>query len=292
MQRGATAGVKPYSWLVWCGVPWFLYWRITELRRSLAENCSIERFAWPLLKTLALQSESSQVGKNSEETHHCKMTIPRLGKTQKKTGFHGGNNNNDQELLNVVKWGRFSPSICVSEAEWCRCCYDFNRTKRCSTNIHCQHKQTSWAGTVSEGRLQCWCHGFFLHLLCSLTGPMWFCLPQPFHFHLPTSELTFKGESGPGYWMPHQWLYGYADCPYIAGWHALLLTSCLCWCQFAVSAGWPCRSFQSFSVIMPFLPNMHWGGFSLLSAAVRIFCVPLSFHTHPHTNPIRATFFT
>lgn len=156
LRHGATAGVKPSSWLVWCGVPWFLYCRITELRRSLAENCSIERFAWPLLKTLALQGEGSQVGKTVKKNITVKWLYSMFRKNaapKKKKEFHGGNNNNDQELLNVVKWGRFSPSIGVSEAEWCRRRYDFNRTKRCSINIHCQHKQPCLGRSSKWGKI-------------------------------------------------------------------------------------------------------------------------------------------
>lgn len=43
--------------------------------------------------------------------------------------------------------------------------------------------------------------------------------------------------------MPHRWCHSLTDCPCMAVWHALLLTSCLYWCQMAVSAGWPYRGF-------------------------------------------------
>lgn len=98
---------------------------------------------------------------------------------------------------------------------------------------------------------------------------------------MPTSGLTFKKESGPGYWAPHQWRHGYVDCPSIAVWHALLVTSCLCWCQSAMSAGRPCRSSKSFSVITPLLPNMHWGWFSPLNVPLHSLASEL---VHKHTH--------
>lgn len=98
---------------------------------------------------------------------------------------------------------------------------------------------------------------------------------------LPTSVLTFKKECGPGYWVPHQWRRSHVDCPYIIVWHALLVTSRLCWCQLAVSAGWPCRSFEFFSVITPLLPNMHWGWVSPLSVPLHSLPSKLA-HKHTH----------
>lgn len=54
-------------------------------------------------------------------------------------------------------------------------------TTICSINTFCQHKH--WGDAVSERRLQSWCHVMFSHLLCS-EWLAWFCLPQPFYFHL------------------------------------------------------------------------------------------------------------
>lgn len=63
---------------------------------------------------------------------------------------------------------------------------------------------------------------------------------------LPTSVLTFKKESGPGYWVPHQWGCSHVDFPCVTAWHTFLVTSCLCWCQLAVSSGWARRSVKFF----------------------------------------------
>lgn len=100
---------------------------------------------------------------------------------------------------------------------------------------------------------------------------------------MPTSALTFKKESGPGYWVPHQWRHGHVDCPCAAVWQASLVTSRLCWCQLAVSPGWPCRSSKSFSVITPLLPNMHWGSVSPQSMPLQSLPSKLA-HKHKHTS--------
>lgn len=100
---------------------------------------------------------------------------------------------------------------------------------------------------------------------------------------MPTSVLTFKKESETGYWVPHQWRHSHVDCPCIAVWHTSLVTSRLCWCQLAVSAGWPCRSFKFFSVIMPRLPNMHWGWVSPLR--VPLYSLPFKL-VHKHTHHV------
>lgn len=99
---------------------------------------------------------------------------------------------------------------------------------------------------------------------------------------MPTSALTFKKESG--YWVPHQWRHSRVDCPCMAAWRALLVTSRLCWCQCAVSAGWPCRSFKFFSVITPPLPNMHWGWISPLSVPLHSLPSELVHKKHTHTH--------
>lgn len=76
---------------------------------------------------------------------------------------------------------------------------------------------------------------------------------------LPTSVLTFTEGCGPGYWVPHQWRRRRADFPCVPPWHASLVTSCLCWCQLAASAGRPHRSVKLSLCHRHPLPNMHWG---------------------------------
>lgn len=104
----------------------------------------------------------------------------------------------------------------------------------------------------------------------------------PFLFAMPASWLTFKRESGPGYGMPHQWRRSHADGPCISGWHTLLLTSRLCWCQLALSAGEPGRSSKSLSLSSRlFLPTCT--GIGLRLQAWQQTHLPPSLSTNTYT---------
>lgn len=122
----------------------------------------------------------------------------------------------------------------------------------------CQKKQLRREESASESRLESRCHVVFSHVLGSLA------LAFLFSSALPTSVLTFKEECGPGYRVPHQWRRRRADVPCVTLWHASLVTSCLCWCQLAVSAGRLSRSVKLFLCHRHPLPNMHWGWVSPL----------------------------
>lgn len=158
-------------------------------------------------------------------------------------------------------------------------CSDLTRTKERLSVLLTVPTQTASLGGGSKWKkitvlMPCY---VFTPPLFWVAGVVLLATSVLFSSALPTSVLTFKKESGPGYWVPHQWHHSHVDCPCIIVWHALLVTSCLCWCQLAVSAGWPCRSFRFFSVIKPLLPNMHWGWLSPLS-------VPLHFPPSLYTN--------
>lgn len=124
--------------LVWYGVSCFLYRRIIELTRSLAENCSIERFTWPLLKSLLLQNQGSQVGNSVWRKPPLTMDPVQVErKHTPKPGVHRGNNNclnnNDHKLLSMAEW--WQDFLKELAEHWCfkdrmvGVCYDFNRTK-------------------------------------------------------------------------------------------------------------------------------------------------------------------
>lgn len=83
----------------------FFYHCIIERTSSVAENCAIECFTWPLLKTSLLPNQSSQVGGKQP----LKMDLVEVGEKHiPKPGVHRGNNNslnnNDHKLLNMAEW--------------------------------------------------------------------------------------------------------------------------------------------------------------------------------------------
>lgn len=146
-------------------MPCFLYYCITELTRSRAENCAIERLTCPMLKTLLLQKRSSQVGGNNVwGKPPLKMDLVKVEEKHiPKPGVRRGNdnslNNNDYKLLSMAE--RWQDFLKEPAEHWCfkergaGCVFRFEENKGttvCSINTRCQHKQLHWEEAVSERR--------------------------------------------------------------------------------------------------------------------------------------------
>lgn len=102
----------------WHGVPCFLYHCIIELTSSRAENCAIERFTCPMLKTLLLQKRSTCMEKKKKKkifegkNHLWNGSGQGENHTVKKPADHSGSKNSfnkdDCKLLSVAeRWQDF-----------------------------------------------------------------------------------------------------------------------------------------------------------------------------------------
>ncbi len=202
-----------------------------------------------------------------------------------KPGVHGGNNNslnnNDHKLLNMAEW--WQDFLKELAEHWCfkdrgvGCVLWFyqNKGRLFVLLTLCQHKQLRLRGGSKWKKITVLmpCYVFTPPLFW-VAGVVLFATTLLFSSAMPTSVLTFKKKFGPGYWVPHQWRYSHVDCPCIAVWHASLVTSRLCWCQLAVSAGWPRRSSKFFLSSRLFLPTCTGAGFHRWACP----------YTHFHTN--------
>lgn len=117
-----------------------------------------------------------------------------------------------------------------------------------------------------------------------------------FSSEMPTSTLTFRRESGPGYWVPHQWRHGHVACPlhccvtFTASDKPSSLRSagCVCWLALQKLQVFLCHHASSSQHAL----GLGFTAERALTLTSLKACTQTHTHTHQMLLRLRVSFFT